>query len=76
MTAVKTQMTYGDPKSKIQQAVGVFAMSMQRNTQMNHLTGSFPKLEGAIVGRAVYDGRLDAATALALIAASRKKSHA
>ena len=34
------------------------------------------KLEGAIVGRAVYDGRLDAATALALIAASRKKSHA
>jgi phosphoribosylformimino-5-aminoimidazole carboxamide ribotide isomerase len=29
-------------------------------------------LEGAIAGRALYDGRLDPAKALALIAASRK----
>ena len=29
------------------------------------------KLEGAIAGRALYDGRLDAAEALALIRAAR-----
>jgi phosphoribosylformimino-5-aminoimidazole carboxamide ribotide isomerase len=40
------------------------------------LHSDYAKLEGAIAGRALYDGRLDAATALALIAASRKKSHA
>jgi phosphoribosylformimino-5-aminoimidazole carboxamide ribotide isomerase len=40
------------------------------------LHSDYAKLEGAIAGRALYDGRLDAATALALIAASRKKPHA
>jgi phosphoribosylformimino-5-aminoimidazole carboxamide ribotide isomerase len=30
------------------------------------------RLEGAIAGRALYDGRLDAAEALALIRAARK----
>ena len=35
-----------------------------------------PILEGAIAGRALYDGRLDAAEALALIAAARKPHHA
>ena len=33
------------------------------------------RLEGAIAGRALYDGRLDPEEALALIAASRKKPH-
>src|SRR6516162_10833237 len=33
------------------------------------------RLEGAIAGRALYDGRLDPGEALALIAASRKKPH-
>jgi phosphoribosylformimino-5-aminoimidazole carboxamide ribotide isomerase len=33
----------------------------------------YAKLEGTITGRALYDGRLDAATALALVAAGRKK---
>jgi len=34
------------------------------------------KLEGAIAGRALYDGRLDPAEALGLIAASRKAPQA
>jgi phosphoribosylformimino-5-aminoimidazole carboxamide ribotide isomerase len=34
------------------------------------------RLEGAIAGRALYDGKLDPAEALALITASRKKPHA
>ena len=33
------------------------------------------RLEGAIAGRALYDGRLDPGEALALIAGSRKKPH-
>jgi len=33
------------------------------------------RLEGAVAGRALYDGRLDPGEALALIAASRKKPH-
>ncbi|WP_398498557.1 DUF4043 family protein, partial [Variovorax sp.] len=48
MTATKTQMQYGDPKSMVQQAAGVFAVSQQRNTTMNRLVGKFPKLESAI----------------------------
>ena len=36
------------------------------------LRPDYARLEGAIVGRALYDGRLDPAEALALIAASRK----
>lgn len=43
MTATKTQMKYGDPKAMLEQAVGVFALSNGRNTQMNHLTGKFPQ---------------------------------
>ncbi len=34
------------------------------------------KLQGAIVGRALYDGRLDAAAALALLAGAAKKRSA
>jgi len=37
------------------------------------LHSDYARLEGVIVGRALYDGRLNAAEALALIAASRKK---
>ena len=36
------------------------------------LRSDYARLEGAIAGRALYDGRLDPAEALALIAASRK----
>jgi phosphoribosylformimino-5-aminoimidazole carboxamide ribotide isomerase len=32
----------------------------------------YARLEGVIAGRALYDGRLNAAEALALIAAARK----
>jgi phosphoribosylformimino-5-aminoimidazole carboxamide ribotide isomerase len=35
------------------------------------MTPRAQKLEGAIVGRALYDGRLDAAEALKLIGAAR-----
>jgi phosphoribosylformimino-5-aminoimidazole carboxamide ribotide isomerase len=38
------------------------------------LRPEYAKLEGAIVGRALYDGRLDAAEALALVAAAPKKA--
>ena len=37
------------------------------------LRSDYARLEGAIAGRALYDGRLDPAEALALITASRKK---
>jgi phosphoribosylformimino-5-aminoimidazole carboxamide ribotide isomerase len=37
------------------------------------LRPNYAMLEGAIAGRALYDGRLDPAEALALIAASRKR---
>ena len=47
MTATKTHMAHGDPKAMVEQAVGVFALSNGRNSQMNHLTGKFPQLEGA-----------------------------
>jgi phosphoribosylformimino-5-aminoimidazole carboxamide ribotide isomerase len=36
----------------------------------------YARLEGVIAGRALYDGRLDPAEALALIAAARKQHHA
>jgi phosphoribosylformimino-5-aminoimidazole carboxamide ribotide isomerase len=35
------------------------------------LTPRAQKLEGAVVGRALYDGRLDAAAALRLVRAAR-----
>lgn len=47
MTTTKTQMAYGDPKALVEQAIGVFALSNGRNSQMNHMTGKFPQLEGA-----------------------------
>ena len=47
MTTTKTQMAHGDPKAMIQQAIGVFALSNGRNSQMNHMTGKFPQIEGA-----------------------------
>lgn len=40
-------MAHGDPQAMVEQAVGVFALSNGRNSQMNHLTGKFPQLEGA-----------------------------
>ena len=43
----KTHMAHGDPKAMIEQAIGVFALSNGRNSQMNHLTGKFPQIEGA-----------------------------
>ncbi|MGC2409474.1 MAG: 1-(5-phosphoribosyl)-5-[(5-phosphoribosylamino)methylideneamino]imidazole-4-carboxamide isomerase [Methyloceanibacter sp.] len=39
------------------------------------LLPNYAMLEGAIAGRALYDGRLDPAEALALIASSRKAAH-
>lgn len=47
MSTQKTHMPYGDPKAMVQQAVGVFALCNGRNSQMNHLTGKFPQIEGA-----------------------------
>ena len=41
MTA--TNMAYGAPGAMIEQAAGVFAQHMQRNTAMRYLTGSMPK---------------------------------
>lgn len=43
MPANKTHARYGDPKNMIQQAVGLFATHMQRNTTLNRLTGKMPK---------------------------------
>lgn len=48
MTTAKTHMPYGDPKALVQQAAGVFAMCMQRNTTLNRLTGKMPTIEGAL----------------------------
>lgn len=48
MTTTKTNMAYGDKSAQLEQAVGVFAMSQQRNTTLNRLTGKMPKLSGAI----------------------------
>ena len=38
-----TNMAYGAPGAMIEQAAGVFAQHMQRNTAMRYLTGSMPK---------------------------------
>lgn len=48
MSTTKTQMRYGDPQAMVEQAAGVFAVSQQRNTTMNRLTGKMPQLSGAI----------------------------
>ena len=39
----KTNAAYGDKTNMVQQAVGLFAMHMQRNSTMNRLTGKMPK---------------------------------
>lgn len=39
----KTHMAYGDSKAMVEQAVGLFAQSTQRNTTLNRLTGKMPK---------------------------------
>lgn len=43
MPADKTHAKYGDPKNMVQQAVGLFATHMQRNSTINRLTGKMPK---------------------------------
>ena len=42
----KTVIPYGDPVAMTQQAVGLFAAHMARNTTMNRLTGTMPKSTG------------------------------
>lgn len=39
----KTHLGYGDPKAMVQQAVGLFATHMQRNSTFAKLTGKMPK---------------------------------
>ena len=39
----KTHMSYGDKSAMVEQAVGLFAQSTQRNTTLNRLTGKMPK---------------------------------
>jgi hypothetical protein len=43
----KTNVASGAKGAMIQQAVGVFHTNCQRNTQMRHLTGSMPTVDGA-----------------------------
>lgn len=39
----KTNAAYGDKTNMVQQAAGLFAMHMQRNTTLNRLSGPMPK---------------------------------
>lgn len=48
MTQAKTGLAYGDPRAMIEQAAGVFAVSQQRNTTMNKLTGKMPQIGEAL----------------------------
>lgn len=43
MTATKTNTAYGDKTAMVEQAVGLFATHMQRNTTLNRLAGKMPK---------------------------------
>lgn len=43
MSAVKTHAAYGDKTNMVQQAVGLFATHMQRNSTFGRLTGKMPK---------------------------------
>ena len=43
MPATKTNSAYGDKTNMVQQAVGLFATHMQRNSTLNRLTGKMPK---------------------------------
>lgn len=44
--AVKTHAAYGDQTNMVQQAVGLFATHMHRNSTLNRLAGSMPKGTG------------------------------
>lgn len=44
--SAKTHAEYGNPTNMIQQAVGLFATHMQRNSKIAQLTGKMPKGEG------------------------------
>lgn len=46
----KTNTPSGAQGAMIQQAVGVFAQCMQRNTTLNRLTGKMPTVESAMAG--------------------------
>ena len=41
--ATNTHASYGDKTNMVQQAVGLFATHMQRNSTLNRLTGAMPK---------------------------------
>lgn len=41
--AIKTHAAYGDQTNMVQQAVGLFATHMHRNSTLNRLAGSMPK---------------------------------
>lgn len=43
MPATKTHASYGDKTNMVQQAAGLFATHMQRNSTLNRLTGKMPK---------------------------------
>ena len=43
MPATKTHARYGDSTNMVQQAVGLFASHMQRNSTIARLTGAMPK---------------------------------
>lgn len=40
---IKTHAAYGDPTNMVQQAVGLFATHMHRNSTLNRLSGTMPK---------------------------------
>lgn len=48
MSETKTNVPSGATGAMIQQAVGVFGVCTQRNTQMRHLTGSMPQIDAAV----------------------------
>jgi N4-gp56 family major capsid protein len=49
MPATKTAAAYGDATNMVQQAVGLFATHMARNSTFNRLTGKMPKGEDGAV---------------------------
>lgn len=48
MPATKTRAAYGDKTNMVQQAAGLFATHMQRNSTLNRLTGKMPKGEAGV----------------------------
>jgi len=47
--SAKTHAAYGDQTNMVQQAAGLFATHMQRNSTLNRLTGKMPKGEAGAV---------------------------